>query len=286
MVNVILALPNKGRLHKPSLDILAEAGIKVLDKGKLYGRTNDSELEVIFARAADIPRLVELGAADLGITGYDYVVEANANVEDLLDLKFGRASLVLAVREGSGIETTKDLREGFKVATKYVNIASRYFNSLNLKVEIIPITGAAEIMPYLNVADAIVDVSSTGTTLRIHGLKPIDTLLESSSRLIANRNSLRVKTDKIIEIKLALESVLKAKGKKLLMMNVPDKFLDRVLSILPAMAGPTVAEVRSEEKMWEVYTVIDENEAYRIINLVKKAGARDLLVVPIERVIP
>jgi ATP phosphoribosyltransferase len=285
-MGVVLALPNKGRLHKPALDILTEAGIRVLDKGKLYGRTNDSELDVIFARAADIPRLVGLGAADLGITGHDYVVEANVDVEDLLDLKFGRASLVLAVKENSGIETIRDLKPGLKVATKYVNIASRFFNSLSLKVEIIPITGAAEIMPHLNVADAIVDVSSTGTTLKIHGLKPIEVLLESSSRLIANRDSLKVKNDKIIEVKLALESVLKAKGKKLLMMNVPDRFLNKVLAVLPAMAGPTVAEVRAEEKMWEVYTVIDEDEVYKVINLAKKAGARDLLVMPIERVIP
>ena len=285
-MGVILALPNKGRLHKPALEILTEAGIRVLDKGKLYGRTNDSELDVIFARAADIPRLVELGAADLGITGHDYVVEANVEVEDLLDLKFGKASLVLAVRENSGIKTIRDLKPGLKVATKYVNIASRFFKNIGLKVEIIPITGAAEIMPHLNVADAIVDVSSTGTTLKIHGLKTIEVLLESSSRLIANRNSLKVKNDKIMEVKLALESVLKAKGKKLLMMNVPDRFLNKVLAVLPAMAGPTVAEVRAGEKMWEVYTVIDEDEVYKVINLAKKAGARDLLVMPIERVIP
>jgi len=285
-MGVILALPNKGRLHKPALEILTEAGIRVLDKGKLYGRTNDSELDVIFARAADIPRLVELGAADLGITGHDYVVEANVEVEDLLDLKFGKASLVLAVRENSGIKTIRDLKPGLKVATKYVNIASRFFKNIGLKVEIIPITGAAEIMPHLNVADAIVDVSSTGTTLKIHGLKTIEVLLQSSSRLIANRNSLKVKNDKIMEVKLALESVLKAKGKKLLMMNVPDRFLNKVLAVLPAMAGPTVAEVRAEEKMWEVYTVIDEDEVYKVINLAKKAGARDLLVMPIERVIP
>jgi ATP phosphoribosyltransferase len=141
-------------------------------------------------------------------------------------------------------------------------------------------------MPHLNVADAIVDVSSTGTTLKIHGLKPIEVLLESSSRLIANKDSLKVKNDKIMEVKLALESVLKAKGKKLLMMNVPDRFLNKVLAVLPAMAGPTVAEVKAEEKMWEVYTVIDEDEVYKVINLAKKAGARDLLVMPIERVIP
>ena len=283
---VILALPNKGRLHEPALDLLEKAGIRVIDRGMLYGRTNDPEINVIFARAADIPNLVEAGAADLGVTGHDYVVEADADVEELLDLEFGRAELVLAVMRNSGIEDLSDLKPGLRVATKYVNIASNFFRRLGLEAEVIRITGAAEVMPHLKVADAIIDISSTGTTLKTHGLKPLKVILESSARLIANKKSLEVKRDKLMEIKLAIESVLRGKGKKLLMMNVPDRFLKEVLSVLPAMAGPTIAEVKSEERMWEVYTVIDEDEVYRVVNLVKKAGAKDLLVIPIERVIP
>ncbi|RLI25887.1 ATP phosphoribosyltransferase [Candidatus Bathyarchaeota archaeon] len=283
---MILALPNKGRLHEPALDLLEKAGIRVIDRGMLYGRTNDPEINVIFARAADIPSLVEAGAADLGVTGHDYVVEADADVEELLDLEFGRAELVLAVMRNSGIEDLSDLKPGLRVATKYVNIASNFFRRLGLEAEVIRITGAAEVMPHLKVADAIIDISSTGTTLKTHGLKPLKVILKSSARLIANRKSLEVKRDKLMEIKLAIESVLRGKGKKLLMMNVPDRFLKDVLSVLPAMAGPTIAEVKSEERMWEVYTVIDEDEVYRVVNLVKKAGAKDLLVIPIERVIP
>jgi len=283
---VILALPNKGRLHEPALDLLEKAGIRVIDRGMLYGRTNDPEINVIFARAADIPSLVEAGAADLGVTGHDYVVEADADVEELLDLEFGRAELVLAVMRNSGIEDLSDLKPGLRVATKYVNIASNFFRRLGLEAEVIRITGAAEVMPHLKVADAIIDISSTGTTLKTHGLKPLKVILESSARLIANKKSLEVKRDKLMEIKLAIESVLRGKGKKLLMMNVPDRFLKDVLSVLPAMAGPTIAEVKSEERMWEVYTVIEEDEVYRVVNLVKKAGAKDLLVIPIERVIP
>lgn len=286
MNTVILALPNKGRLHKPALDLLEKAGIRVVDKGMLYGRTNDPEINVIFARAADIPNLVGVGAADLGVTGYDYVVEAGVEVEELLDLGFGKAELVLAVMRNSGVDDLSGLKPGLRVATKYVNIASRFFREIGLKAEVIRITGAAEVMPHLNVADAIIDVSSTGTTLKTHGLKPLKVILTSSARLIANKKSLRVKRDKLMEVKLAIESVLMGKGKKLLMMNVPDRFLSDVLSVLPAMAGPTIAEVKSKEKMWEVYTVIDEDEVYRIVNLAKKAGAKDLLVVPIERVIP
>ena len=286
MNTVILALPNKGRLHEPALDLLEKAGIRVIDRGMLYGRTNDPEINVIFARAADIPSLVEAGAADLGVTGHDYVVEADADVEELLDLEFGRAELVLAVMRNSGIEDLSDLKPGLRVATKYVNIASNFFRRLGLEAEVIRITGAAEVMPHLKVADAIIDISSTGTTLKTHGLRPLKVILESSARLIANKKSLEVKRDKLMEIKLAIESVLRGKGKKLLMMNVPDRFLKEVLSVLPAMAGPTIAEVKSEERMWEVYTVIDEDEVYRVVNLVKKAGAKDLLVIPIERVIP
>lgn len=286
MEQVTLAVPNKGRLHEPTLEILAKAGFTILDKGRLYGRTSDPELNVIFARAADIPKLVEADAADMGITGYDYVVEAQVDVEELLDLGFGRAELVLAVLDESGVGSVKDLRSGLRVATKYVNTTLSFFKSLGLEVEVVRIAGAAEVMPHLGVADAIVDISSTGTTLKTHGLKPIEVILQSSARLIVNKRSMRERRDKIMEFKLALESVLRGRGRKLLMMNVPDRFLNNVLAILPAMTGPTVAEVRAKEKTWEVYTVVDESDVYKVVNLAKKAGARDLLVVPIERVVP
>jgi ATP phosphoribosyltransferase len=149
------------------------------------------------------------------------------------------------------------------------------------------ISGAAEIMPFLGISDVIVDVAGTGTTLQAHGLRVVGEILDTSARLIASRESLQSSPlrEKIMEIRTAFESVLRAEGKRLVMMNVPDRVLSAVTSIIPSMSGPTVARVESQEPMWEVYSVVDEKDLYQVVNAVKKAGARDILVVPIERII-
>ncbi len=285
-MKVRLAIPSKGRLHQLSLANLEKAGIRLVDRAErvLIARTVDPEIDVIFARAFDIPKFVEQGAADLGITGYDFVVEREADVVETADLKFGESRLVLAVPEASGIARPQDLK-GMRVATKFVNIAKRYFARMGINADIIRVTGAAEITPYLGVADAIIDVVSTGESLAAHKLQAVDVILQSSARLIANRSSLVRKKSKIDEIRLAFESVLAAREKKLVMMNVPERRLQGVIRVLPAMAGPTLAKIESPEPMWEVYSVVDEKEVYRVVNEAKKAGARDIIVLPIERVV-
>jgi ATP phosphoribosyltransferase len=286
-MEIQIAVPNKGRLREPTLRALERDGIVLMDidERMLYAKTMDPEVRVIFIRAQDIPRFVEEGAADLGITGYDLIMESNANVEELLDLRFGRARIVLASSGKSEINSVSDVKPGMRVATKFSNLARRYFEAKNKPVGIVKISGAAEIMPYLGVADLVVDVTSTGTTLGTHGLQIIDDILESSTRLIANKKSFVEKDAKIREIILAFESVMWAERKKLIMMNVPEKALAMVKQALPAMAGPTLAKVESIEPMWEVYSVVDEREVYKVVNNLKKAGARDILVIPIERIV-
>ncbi len=287
-MEIQIAVPNKGRLREPTLRALDRAGIVLMDKNErmLYARTADPEVRVIFIRASDIPRFVEEGAADLGITGLDFIKESGADVDELLDLKFGRARVVVASSGRSKVTSVGDVKSGMRVATKYSNLARKYFEDKKKSVSVVKISGAAEIMPYLGVADLVVDVTSTGTTLGTHGLRIIDDILETSARLIANKQSLEEKKAKIREIVLAFESVMRAERKKLVMMNVPEKALPAVKKVLPAMAGPTLAKVESAEPMWEVYSVVDEKEVYRVINGVKKAGARDIIVIPIERIIP
>lgn len=287
-MEIQIAVPNKGRLREPTLRALERAGIVLMDidERMLYAKTMDPEVRVIFIRASDVPRFVEEGAADLGITGYDLIMESNANVEELLDLGFGRARVVVASSGKSEINTVRDVKPGMRVATKFSNLARRYFEGKNKAVGIVKISGAAEIMPYLGVADLVVDVTSTGTTLGTHGLRIIDDILETSTRLIANKQSLVDKGAKIREIILAFESVMRAERKKLIMMNVPEKALAMVKKALPSMAGPTLAKVESIEPMWEVYSVVDEREVYKVVNNLKKAGARDILVIPIERIVP
>ncbi len=285
---VRIAVPSKGRLREPALKLLESAGITLLNEHvrSLISPTIIPWISIIFVRAADIPRFVESGAADIGITGYDFMVEAEAKVEELLDLEFGFSRIVLAAPEGSRIKSPNDLGPDAKVATKFPRIAEKYFKSKNVKVQLVKVSGAAEIAPLVRVADAIVDLTSTGVTLKIHGLKIVDEILRSSARLITSRKALEAKKREIEEVVTAILSVLKAKGKKLIMMNVPEEKLQEVVRLIPSMGGPTIARVESKPPMWEVYSVIDEKDVYRVINSVKAAGARDIIVLPIERIIP
>jgi ATP phosphoribosyltransferase len=287
--DLLLALSNKGRLFEPTLRALSRAGIILLDRNQraLFARTSDPELRVIFVRSADIPRFVERNIASLGITGYDFVVDSGVDVVDLLDLEFGRAKVVVAVPERSTIRGLDEVKDGVRVATKLTNLAEGFFKERGIRASIVRISGAAEIMPFLGISDVIVDVAGTGTTLQAHGLRVVGEILDTSARLIASRESLQSSPlrEKIMEIRTAFESVLRAEGKRLVMMNVPDRVLSAVTSIIPSMSGPTVARVESQEPMWEVYSVVDEKDLYQVVNAVKKAGARDILVVPIERII-
>ncbi len=286
-----IAIPNKGRLYEPTISIFKDAGLPIsggAESRKLFAKTTDPDIHILFARAADIPEYVQDGAADVGITGMDLITERGANVEALLDLKFGRANLVLAVPEDSDFEKAQDL-EGKKVATEFPEITRRYFEKLGVNVNIIKVSGACEMTPHVGIADAIVDISSSGTTLLINHLKAIDTAFSSTVYLIANKESLRTK-EKILDIKTAFESVLNAKKKRYLMMNVPESSLQAVKEVLPGMSGPTVMKVESskfsEESILAVHAVVDADLIFTIVNRLKNVGARDVLVVPIERIMP
>jgi len=287
-VVVKLALPNKGRLQEPAIRLLEDAGIGAVDRDErqLFARTKDPELELVFVRAQDIPGLVARGAADLGITGYDLVRESGADVVELLDLGFGFARLVVAAHERTGIKSARDIKAGAKVATEFPNLASEYFAKKRVKVELVRVSGAAEITPFVGVADLIVDLTSTGTTLRTHGLREVDELLKTSARLVANRKSLRAERVKIDEIKTALGSVVRARGRKLVLMNVPEAKLEAIKRVMPGMAGPTVSRVEARKPMLAVQAVVEADKVYEVVQRARRAGARDILVVPIERILP
>ncbi|KYH38693.1 MAG: ATP phosphoribosyltransferase [Candidatus Hecatellales archaeon B24] len=285
---LIIAVPSKGRLRRPTVRLLARAGISPSNEHSrsLYSPTVIPWLSMVAFRASDIPRLVESGAADLGITGYDFMVESGVKVHELLDLQYGFSRMVLAVPEGSKINSPKDLKAKVRIATKFPSIARRYLKSKGVEARIVKVSGAAEIAPTLGIAEAIIDITSTGATLRLHKLKVIDEILQSTARLIANEKALKAKRERIGEVSTALLSVLRARRKKLIMMNVPEEKLRKVVKLIPSMGGPTVARVESKPPMWEVYSVIDEEDVYQVINRVKAAGARDILVLPIERIVP
>ena len=288
MPKLKIALPNKGRLAEPAIEIFNRAGFKFIDltERRLFAKTADPEIEILFVRAADIPEYVETGAANLGVTGYDLLMETKANVENLLDLSFGQAKLVIAASETSNIKSIEDIKPNAKVATEFPNITENYFKKKGIPVEIVKVTGAAEVAPHVGVADLIVDLTSTGTTLKVNRLNILDQIIETSARLIANKRSYQIMRSKIDEIVTALRSVIIAAGKYYVMMNIPKEKLNQIRKIMPGMAGPTVMDVQAEVPMVAVHAVVDEKDLSKTVNEAKKIGARDILVVRIERIVP
>ena len=283
---VRLAIPNKGRIAAPIADLIEKSGLHFAETGerRLITRTLDPHVEILYARPVDIPEYVATGAADLGITGHDMVIERESGVEELLDLQLGRGRLVLAVQEESPVNTARDLA-GAKVATEFPVIARQYFTRHKTKVDIVLVGGACEATPHLGIADAIIDLSSSGTTLKTNRLRVIDEVLTTSTYLIANRRSLKAKAGKIEEIRLALESVVRARGQCYLMMNVARSSLAAVKRVLPGLAGPTVMDVASNEDLVAVHAVVSEERVYTLINALRRAGAKDILVMAIQRMI-
>ena len=282
-----IAIPNKGRLQQPVLQFLASVGIRPLmsDERALIVPTNWEGVQLVMVRTEDIPSIVETGAAELGITGHDYVVESGADVEELLRLDFGSARMVLAVPASWGISSPEEIRGEVRIATKYINIARRYVEERGIRARLVKVSGAAEVMPSLGAADAIIDVMSTGTTLRLHGLKPIDVVMETSAVVIGSRDWASGGEYERINIILTLmRGVLSARGKKMLFMNVPNDKLERVLSVLPAMLSPAISKL-ANTNAWEVITVVDEDRLPEVVGKAVANGARDIVVISMEKVI-
>jgi ATP phosphoribosyltransferase len=196
-----IAIPNKGRIKQPTMDALARAGITILEEERTYvSKTSDPRYEAIFARANDIPVYVHYGAVDLGVTGHDLILEREANVLELLDLEFGKATLVVAVPESSPINRVNDVPALTRVATEFPNITRKYFEKQGKQVEVLEVSGTAELAPKLGLAQIIVDITSSGETLRKNKLRVIGTILDSTSRLACNKIAYRTFEKEITEL--------------------------------------------------------------------------------------
>jgi ATP phosphoribosyltransferase len=282
-----IAIPNKGRLCEPTIDLLGRAGIRIIDsKGrKLYGKTNYENITVLFARAQDIPRYVESGAADAGITGFDLIKEKNADVELVSKLNMGWCKVVLAVPGDSKIIMPSQLK-GSRIATTLVNVTKQYLEDRGIKAQIVELSGAIELAPYLGIADGIVDHVTTGTSLAVNNLRIIDTLFESTACFIANRDSLARMMQEIEEVKFSFEGLINAEEKRYVMANVTsDEILKKVIAVMPAMESPTVLKLAKEGE-YAVHSVVDEKNLMSTVRKLKNAGAKDILVFGMGRVIP
>jgi ATP phosphoribosyltransferase len=278
-----VAVPNKGRLHEPTMELLERAGLHVEEGSdrKLYADTVDPEVTVLFVRAADVPEYVADGAAAVGVTGLDQVRESGVELAELLDLEFGRCRLVLAAPEDGEVGTVADVAGG-TIATEFPRITRSYLEDAGVDAEVVEVTGATELTPHVDMADAIVDISSTGTTLAVNRLAVVDTVLRSSVRLFARSDA----TDDPIVERLAtgLGSVLAADGRRYLMMNAPRDRLDEVREVIPGLGGPTVMDVAGGDRV-AVHAVVDEREIYATVADLRAVGASDILVTEIERLV-
>jgi ATP phosphoribosyltransferase len=276
-----IALPNKGRLADEARALFAEAGLGVRALGdRALTASLGGEFQALFVRAQDVAEFVADGAADAGVTGWDLVAESDRALETLLDLEFGRCRLVVASHEESGIMSLDDITD-HRVATVFPRLTRNYFESLGRPVSIVPVSGAAEVAPHLGIADVIVDLVSTGSTLKTNGLRELATVLESTARLIAPARSAALD-----DLVTALDSVVRGRGKRYLMANVPRTALDRVTAVLPGLNGPTVIDIMNGHDMVAVHAVVPADGIYRTIAALKGLGAQGILVTRIERLLP
>jgi ATP phosphoribosyltransferase len=282
-----IALPNKGRLAEELYELFSSAGLEIRARGdRALSASLGGEFEAIFVRAQDIPEFVADGAADAGVTGWDLVSEAGRALEHLLDLELGRCRLVVASRQESGVARLEDIGNGVRVATCFPRLTQAFFQQRGTEISVVPMSGATEIAPHLGIADIVVDLTSTGSTLRMNGLREIGTVLESSARLVANTASRQRASEKLDELTLALASVLRARGKRYLMANAPRARLAEIREVLPGLSGPTVVDVLGGGGLVAVHAVVPASSVYRTIGSLKALGCEGILVTRIERLMP
>ena len=280
-----LALPSKGRLHAPALELARAAGVEVDVNGRaLHAHCSRWDIEVLFARADDIPAWTADGAVDAAVAGRDQIVEAAAEVDELVPLGFGRCALEVAVPAAGAIAEVGAL-DGGRVATAHPRTAAAFFAAEGLAVETLPIRGSVELAPRLDAADGIVDLVSSGDTLRQNGLRSIATVLESEATLVARRDLDGRARAVAAELATVIESVVAARGKRYLMLNAPDESLDDVIALLPGMDSPTVLPL-ARGGLHAVHAVVDAEAVADLLAPLQAAGARSLLVLPIQNLIP
>lgn len=284
--NLKISLQKKGRLADSSLHVLKSAGVELeAAEGRLFARSRNFPLDVLFLRDDDIPEYVQDGITDLGIVGLNVLKEKGAQTAQLDRLGFGGCELCIAVPKSSAIHSVFDL-SGRRIATSYPNILSQYLGQIGVDGKVIEISGSVEIAPSLDVADAICDLVSTGSTLRTHELMPIEIVLKSEAVLVANPASLEdARKRALIErLRVRMQSHLLARKTKYVMMNAPAGALEEIKRILPGMKSPTVVPL-AEEGMIAVHTAVPEEFFWDVIERLQGTGATDILVVPVEKMV-
>jgi ATP phosphoribosyltransferase len=288
-VKLTLALP-KGSLEQATFQLFAKAGFNVVKGARSYYPTvDDPQLEIVLYRPQEMPRYVQDGVVDAGLCGHDWVVENEADVEELCELQYSKATSrpvrwVLAVNQDSKIRSAKHL-QGKKISTELVNVTKQYLARKKVTAHVEFSWGATEVKPP-KLADAIIEATETGSSLRANNLRIVDTVLTSTTRLIANKKSLRndAKCEKLDRLALLLRGAILAQSKVGLKMNVSKTNLKKILNLLPALKKPTVSSL-SSDGWYDVDTIIDESVVRDLIPDLKNAGAEGIIEYPLNKVI-
>lgn len=282
-----IALPNKGRLSEKIFKLLDEAGLNLDNKDERCLKLNskDNKFELIFVRAADIPNFLDSKVADIGFTGYDIIVEKGIDLDVVKRFDFGKCDMVVAVKEEDNIDDVSQLPDTIRVATSFPNIANDYFKKLGKKAKISNIMGAVEITPSLGFSDVIIDITSTGTTLKSNRLKIIDKILSSSTVLCARKDLTSGKQLELRSLIRALDSVIDAKKKKYLMVHIPKNKIDEVKKFLPGLSSPTVMPLMGNDEKAVIHVVVDEDKIYDAIDHLKQIGGEGILILSVDQMV-
>jgi ATP phosphoribosyltransferase len=281
-----LAIQRNGRLTEETLKLLHLIGLEFESYGqKLLSRCRNFPLSIMFGRDDDIPGYVGLGAADLGIVGRNLIYEEGVDVTEITPLGFGYCSLVIAVMRDSPYQTLEDVK-GLKFATSYAKSAKRFFAEHGANPEIMTLSGSVEMAPSLGLADAVVELTATGSTLLLNDLRQITTILESEAVLVANNDAMAdpVKRANIDRLLLRINAVRAARRYKYVMMNAPIAALDAIKAVIPGLKSPTIIPLDLEGWV-AVHTAIEEEVFWESIELLRGAGATEILVSPLDKLL-
>ena len=290
MEKIKIGIP-KGSLEKATIELFRKSGWNISTSSRSYFPSiDDDNISCSLVRAQEMPRFVENGTLDLGLTGKDWVFENNSDVVVVQDLIYSKVSTksakwVLVVKEDSPIKELKDL-QGKKIYTELVNFTKEYFSEKNIDVDVEFSWGATEGKVVEGLADAIVEVTETGSTIKAHGLKIIHELLETNTQLIANKKAWEnpQKKEKIQQISLLLSGALRADGMVGLKMNIPKDKIDRIINVLPSLTAPTVANLYNTD-WFSVETIISESKVRELVPALLKEGAEGIIEYPLNKII-
>lgn len=279
-----LALPSKGRLREPSWLLLEASGVSPQEPGErmLQSHCRNADIDLLFVRAEDVPEYVQDGVVDCGITGLDLIYERNCDIEVLLRLGYGACSLQAAVSMEDDAEKIDDLA-GRRIATSHPRIAAKSLADRGIEAEIVQVTGSVEISPRLGLADAIIDLVSTGSTLRTNGLRSIGTLFESEAVLIGRVESTDYEARRTLS--MVLGSVINARANRYLLCNVAKDRLADVTALLPTSGSPTVMDLATPGIV-AVHALVPAAEIWSLLPKLEACGASSILTLPVERMLP